>query len=173
MIHHGKTCSGHGGLIIFLHENYSWKVRQLHEQSDTWEGLFIDIYGDNLIKHIGLTLGNIYRPPKCNNNDQVTSTFVNELAPAITKLGKECSETIIVGDFNIDLLKVGDRQKYAEYLDLFQTNSFYPKLILPTRFYSKSCTLIDQVLCKTTNATIDLQAQILLLVIYQIICHII
>ena len=36
IIHHGKTCSGNGGLIIYLHENYSWKVRQLHEQSDTW-----------------------------------------------------------------------------------------------------------------------------------------
>ena len=23
IIHHGKTCSGHGGLIIYLHENYS------------------------------------------------------------------------------------------------------------------------------------------------------
>ena len=61
MIHHGKTCSGHGGLIIYLHENYSWKVTQfgLHEQSDTWEGLFIDrpIYGDNLRKHV--TLDNI------------------------------------------------------------------------------------------------------------------
>ena len=65
------------------------------------------IYGDNLAKYI--TLGNIYRPPKCNNNDQVISTFINELAPVITKLGKECSETIIVGDFNIDLLKVGER----------------------------------------------------------------
>ena len=114
IIHHGKTCSGHGGLIIYLHENYSWKVRQLHKQSDTWEGLFVDVYGDNLIKHI--TLGNIYRPPKCNNNDQVISTFINELAPVITKLGKECSETIIVRDFNIDLLKVGERQKYAEYI---------------------------------------------------------
>ena len=57
IIHHGETCSGRGGLIIYLHENYSWKVRQLHEQSGTWEGLFIDIYGDNLRKHI--TLGNI------------------------------------------------------------------------------------------------------------------
>ena len=57
IIHHDKTCSGHGGLIIYLHKNYSWQIRQLHEQSGTWEGLFIDIYGDNLSKHI--TLGNI------------------------------------------------------------------------------------------------------------------
>ena len=73
IIHHGKTCSGHGGLIIYLLENYSWKVRQLHEQSDTCEGLFIDIYGDNLSKHI--TLGNIYRPPKCNNNEHVIGPY--------------------------------------------------------------------------------------------------
>ena len=77
-------------------------------------------------------------------------------------MGKECSEAIIVGDFNIDLLKVGERQKYAEYLDLFQTNSFYPKLILPTRFSSKSCTLIDQVFCKTTNATRSASANIII-----------
>ena len=50
IIHHGKTCSDHGGLIIYLHENYSWKVRQLHEQSDTWDWIFIGIYGDNLRK---------------------------------------------------------------------------------------------------------------------------
>ena len=48
----------------------------------------------------------------------------------------------IVGDFNIDLLKVG-KDKHTEYLDLFQTNSFSPKLNLPTRFSSKSCTLLD------------------------------
>ena len=160
-LHQGKTCSGHGGIIIYLHENYSWQVRQLHEQRDTCEGLFIDIlYGDNLAKHI--TLGNIYRLPKCNNNDQVISTFINELAPVITKWGKECSETIIVGDFNIDLLKVSERQKYAEYLYLFQTNSFYPKLIQPTRFSSKSCTLIDQIFCKTTNATRSASANIII-----------
>ena len=113
----------------------------------------IDVYGD-------ITLGNIYRPPKCNNNDQVISTFINELAPVIAKLGKECSETIIVGDFNIGLLIVGERQKYAEYLDLFQTNSFYPKLILPTRFSSKSCTL-KLIFCKATNANRSASANII------------
>ena len=77
-------------------------------------------------------------------------------------MGKECSETIIAGDFNIDLLKVGERQKYAEYLDLFQTNSFYPKLSLPTRFSSKSCSLIDHVFCKTTNATRSASANIII-----------
>ena len=143
------------------------RLLQLHEQSETWEGLFIDIYDDNLRKHI--TLGNIYRPPKCNNNEKVISTFINELAPVNTKLGKKCSETIIVCDFNIDLLKVDEIQKYGEYftnscypnLEYF-TNSCYPNLNLPTRFSSKSCTLIDNVFCKTTNATRSASAHIII-----------
>ena len=45
---------------------------------------------------------------------------------------------------------------------MFQTNSFYPKLILPTRFSSKSCTLIDQIFCKTTNATRSASANIII-----------
>ena len=77
-------------------------------------------------------------------------------------MGKECSETIIVGDFNIDLLKVGERQKYAEYLALFQTNSLYLKLIILTRCSSKSCTLIDQVFCKPTKATRYASANIII-----------
>ena len=106
---------------------------------------------DDLQKHI--TLGNIYRPPKYNNIDPVILTFINELSPIIAKLGKEQSETILVGNFNIDLLKVNERQTFADYLDLFYTNSLISMISLPTRFSSANCTLIDQVFCKMSNAT--------------------
>ena len=75
IIHQGKKCCGHGGFLIYLHERYSHTVINLHDPSDFWEGLFIDIYGENLTKHI--TLGNIYRPPKLNNNDLCISTFMD------------------------------------------------------------------------------------------------
>ena len=78
-------------------------------------GLFIDISGANLSKHI--TLGNIYRPPKLNNNYLSISTFIDEFARILSKLGNEKSETIITGDFNIDLLKVNDRLKVGDYFD--------------------------------------------------------
>ena len=135
-------------------------VRKLYDSSDFWEGLFIDISGANLSKHI--TLGNIYRPPKLNNNDLSISTFIEEFAPILSKLGNEKSETIITGDFNIDLLKVNDRPKVGDYFDLFCKNGFYPKITLPTRFSRDSCTLIDQIFCKFSTATITSTAGILM-----------
>ena len=117
----------------------------MYSSSDFWEGLLIDISGGNLSKHI--TLGNIYRPPKLNNNDLRISTFIDEFAPILSKLGNEKSETIITGDFNIDLLKVNDKIQIGDYFDLFCTNGFYPKITLPTRFSRDSCTLFFTKYC--------------------------
>ena len=160
IVHQGKTCSGHGGLIIYIHDRYQFEVRNLCPESRIWESLFIDIYGTDLKKAI--TLGNIYRPPKENNSDPVISTFIDELSPIIQTLSSENSETILVGDFNIDLLKVNEKSKYGEYLDLFHTNGFYPKITLPTRFSSRSCSLIDQIYCKLSATTNSATAGIII-----------
>ena len=156
LIHQGKQFSGHGGLLIYLHKRYSHVVRKLYDSSD------FCISGANVSKNI--TLGNIYRPPKLNNNDLNISTFIEEFAPILSKLGNEKSETIITVDFNIDLLKVNDRPKVGDYFDLFCTNGFYPKITLPTRFSRDSCTLlyIDQIFCKCSTATITSTAGILM-----------
>ena len=83
-------------------------------------------------KHI--TIGNIYIPPTFNNTDIVLSTFINELAPILSKLGKESSETITVGDVNFDLLKVNDRQRIGNYFYLFCTNGFTQRLLYRLAF---------------------------------------
>ncbi len=98
-------------------------------------------------------LQNLYRPPKDNNSDPVISTFIDELSPIIQTLSSDNSETILVCDFNIALLKVNEKSKSGEYLDLFHTNGFYPKITLPTRFSSRSCSLIDQIYCKLSATT--------------------
>ena len=160
LIHQGGKCSGHGGLLLYLHKRYSHVVRKLYSLSDFWAVLFIDISVGNLSKHI--TLGNIYRPPKLNNNDLSISTFIDEFAPILSKLVNEKSETIITGDFNIDLLKVNDKITIGDYFDLFCTNGFYPKITLPTRFSRDSCILIDQIFCKFSTATITSTAGIIM-----------
>ena len=132
----------------------------MYDSSDFWEGLFIDISGANLSKHI--TLGNIYRPPKLNKNDLSISTFIDEFAPILSKLGNEKSETIITGDFNIYLLKVNDGLTVGDNFDVFCTNGFYPKITVPTRFSRDSCTLIDQIFCKFSTVNITSTAGILM-----------
>ena len=103
----GKQCSAHGGLIIYLHKQFDYTLKDIPNNSDIWEGLFIDISYNNNDKFI--TLANIYKPPKQNNNNTNIETFINEFAPFIQLLSNSRSNTIIAGDFNIDLLKINDR----------------------------------------------------------------
>jgi hypothetical protein len=137
------TCSKHGGLIIFLHNAFHGEVLNTYEPSNLWEGLFIKVSNDKL-KH-NITLGNIYRLPKDRNAE--INSFLEQLAPVITSLNAS-HDTILTGDFNIDLLKVNTRNSYSSVLEFFYTQSFLPVLNLPTRFSNKNATLIDQIYYK-------------------------
>ena len=53
-------------------------------KSSTWEGLFIDVSGENLTRP--LTIGNMYRPPHNNNNNETITKFINELTPIVEDL---------------------------------------------------------------------------------------
>jgi hypothetical protein len=57
-----KKCSSKGGLMIYLHEKFSYKIKNFYTHSDIWEGQFIEIFHDSFKKPI--ILGNIYRPPR-------------------------------------------------------------------------------------------------------------
>ena len=67
LIHQGSKCTKHGGLIIYLNENYNDEIRNLYTDSNIWEDLFIYINGGNLCRTF--TIGNIYRLPHDNNNN--------------------------------------------------------------------------------------------------------
>ena len=142
------TCSSHGGLLIYLHKNLTFVHRNLYIPNHIWEGQFIDISLHENDKK--LTLCNIYRPPRDRNND--IDLFINDLSPIIEALSRESSEKVIVGDFNLDLLKMNTRQKYTEYLDVMLCNGFYPKITLPTRLTERTATLIDQIYCKLSSS---------------------
>ena len=56
-IYQGKSCSVKG-LVIYLRNKYNYEIRKSINDSDIWEGIFIDIK-DGGLKRL-LTLGNIY-----------------------------------------------------------------------------------------------------------------
>ena len=101
LIHQGSKCTRHGRLIIYLHGEYTYTLRNMYTQSDVWEGLFIDVSGQNLRRPI--TIGNIYKPPHNNNNANI-ERFIEDISPIINTLQKENKYAAIVGDFNINLL---------------------------------------------------------------------
>ena len=48
LIHQGKVCSDHGGLIIDLKDCFTLTQRYLYTTYNTWEGLFIDIFNERM-----------------------------------------------------------------------------------------------------------------------------
>ena len=146
LIHKGKKCSEHGGVAIYLRDDFSYKILDVCENSTLWDGLFLEITRDSVAEKI--TLGNIYRPPKYNNCNTTIENFMNEIKPLIIQLENTPNHTVISGDFNINLLDINHRQKFQDYFDFFTTRGFYPKIVLPTRLSKKRGTLIDQIFVK-------------------------
>ena len=146
-----KSCCGHGGLLTYIHQDFSFVVRDMNFVSNICEGLFIDVFNNSMDRKI--TISNIYRPPKMNDCNAILETFLNQMRPIVTSLSKENSHAVFVGDYNIDLLKIDNREKYQEYFDLFVTNAFLPNIVLPTRFSRRNATLIDQLFSKSPSPT--------------------
>ena len=60
-------------------------------------------------------------------------------------INRENKNGIIMGDFNIDLLKFGSHSKTSEYLDNIFSHGFIPIISKPTRVTNTSATLIDHI----------------------------
>ena len=145
----GSTCSLHGGLICYVLEGFSVTLKQnLYKTSRLWEGLFLEISSENLKP---VLLGNIYRPPKNNNNNQTINDFLTEFDLVTSEINKINKDIILVGDFNIDLLKIHERAKYSEFLENLTTLGYLPKITYPTRYAKKSASLIDQIFVKSKH----------------------
>ena len=145
LISQSKSCSAHGGLLIYIKTSYKHTTLSFHKPSNIWEGQFIEIV-INEVTDKKLILGNIYRPPKDLNQNY--HTFINEFRETLDYLHNQKSEIIIAGDYNIDLLRLKEKPMFSEYFDSVLGFGFFPKITLPTRLSKQSGTLIDNFLCK-------------------------
>ena len=90
------------------------------------------------------SIGNIYRPPRdINENYQ---QFNKEYTEFLSGLPKTKGEVVIVGEFNIDLLKVEHKPTTKEYLYSIMTQVF-PKITFPTRFSDMNGTVRSLTMC--------------------------
>ena len=85
-----------------------------------------------------MVLGNIYRPPRNNNNNESIDRFMNEFNPIIDTINNFNCDAMLVGDFNIDLLRINEREKYNTFLNTMILNSYFPNICFPTRFEKKN-----------------------------------
>ena len=153
LISQSKHVSAHGGLAIYLSNSHTYNIYNEIVRSDIFENQIIEI--QNGINNQKLIICNIYRPPQeLISNYQ---KFTSELEIIMQYLDKKNKEVIICGDFNIDLLKINDKEVFSDYFEKIISNGFFPSITLPTRFSNRSATLIDNILYKTLTKTMITQ----------------
>ena len=75
--------------------------------------------------------------------NEFNECFLSELN---TKLSKETKNGILLlGDFNVDLLKGGENSGSANSLDIMLSNSFMPHIASPTQISPRSRTLVGNI----------------------------
>ena len=142
LISKGKYCSNHGGLLIYVHNDYLWAPIIIREQTTGWENLFIKV------KHKSpgsknTIIGNIYRVPKELLPE--FHIFQEEFEETLEILRTNRSPIYLCGDFNIDLLKINVKDHYATFYNSLVSAGYLPRISLPTRVTNHSATLLDNI----------------------------
>ena len=78
-----------------------------------------------------IIVGVIYRPP----NDKLDQ-FKQSLSEILQKIDLQKKKCFIMGDFNVDLLKVEESRRSNDVLNCMFLSSFYPLISKPTRITS-------------------------------------
>ena len=139
-IEHTPTEANCGGALLYINNTFNYTVRndlRIYQKKET-ESIFIEIIntkGKNII------VGCIYRHPSLNPTEFV-DIHIQEL---LQKMSKEGKTIVLLGDFNIDLLKYDTNKDSTAFLDLMYTNFLLPYVTTPTQVTSHSETLIDNI----------------------------
>ncbi len=129
-----------GGVGLFIKEIIKYKVRQ--DLSifipHIIETLFVEVENQSGKNNI---VGVVYRPNTQPRADiDIFSTSIFDIMDIINSEGKV---SLIMGDFNIDLLKYGHHDKTNDYVENIFSRGFMPLICRPTRVTQNSATLID------------------------------
>ena len=148
-----------GGLVIYVAEKYLVKNKHVPDNfTEQWELQLVEISGENLAKNI--IIGNIYRLPR-NLNSNYTN-FNDEIGRFLSSLDNCTCEVILAGDYNINLLKVNEKDLFNDFFNTMSSHSFFPSITLPTRLSIRNGTLIDNFFCKLSDITLNSTSGILI-----------
>ena len=146
MYYQSSVCSSHTGLIIYVRSEYQVKQLNLRNISVLWESLFLEV---TLTDGKKIIIGDIYRAPKEEVN--IITTFIVELSHILTLLNRMKLPVYLCGDYNINLLKMHEKNSYEEFFETMLVHSYLPNITLPTRLTDTSNTLIDNVFANSAK----------------------
>ena len=138
-VNNNRNTKTGGGVGMFISSVISFHIRNdLNLQRDgLLESFFIETC---LRKNEKIIIGIIYRPPNNNFNE-----FEADLKTILHKVDKENKMCILMGDFNIDLIKSESSDHVNRFLHQMYSSHFYPVINRPTRITANLATLIDNI----------------------------
>ena len=134
-----------GGVGLYVSDKTSFKVRDdlvMNPVTCQYESLFIE----SVMHDHKIIIGVIYKPPESN-----TDIFVAHFSDLMGIISKERKQCILMGDFNLDLIKVDTHNQTKDFVHSLYTNAFYPTISKPTRVTDHSATLLDNIITNITG----------------------
>ena len=135
------TESSHGGCSIYLNKNLIGNQRKDLDNSlyfsKKLESTFVEIINK---KHKNIIVGCIYKHPSMDIDE-----FNILFECLMEKISKENKELYLIGDFNLDLLKIDDENEIEDFYNIISSNLLVPHITIPTRITQISKTLIDNI----------------------------
>ena len=134
------TNSTHGGVGFYIKENTTYFERNALDINSTsdYETKFIEIKFEHKKP---LIIGCVYRHP--SSIISITDFSTIHLEPVLTKISNENKMCIVMGDFNINLLKTDTNNAYNLFLNTMTSHNYSPYILQPSRLQAK--TLIDNI----------------------------
>ena len=146
MLFKNRRLSTHGGLIMYIHDDFAYKELDkeiiLSSTFNLFESQCVEIWRKTSAyqKYI---IGNIYRLPSYIGDD--LSTFTDEYTNLLNILRTRSKFVYLCGDYNIDILKICSNNHYNTFYENVMSCCFVPKITLPTTICGTASTLIDNI----------------------------
>ena len=133
-----------GGVGFYISSKFDYEIIEdlSFFEERVFESIFIKL---KLEKDKFKIIGNIYRAPGTDVN-----YFIEKLQQILEKIDKDkmyknSKETILLGDFNIDLLKYEKNNETSNFVDTVLSYGHLPVINFPSRITPNSSTLIDNI----------------------------
>lgn len=122
-----------GGVGFYIKNNFKYVIRSEFTLSDSdYEALWKEI---QLVGQSNIICAVMYRHPNGNLDN-----FMNYVNSTIEKIHHENKECLIMGDFNIDFLRIDDYSDSENFINTLGSFCFQPQIIQPTRITGHSAT---------------------------------
>ena len=131
---------------MFIKESTKYELQKETVKHKAYEGLLVKIGLENSTCLVGV----VYRPP-----GRSMVEFNVEIEELLLHITKGTKNLILIGDFNIDLLKINEHKETNAFYNCLTSHQLIPTITRPTRITTDTSTLIENIFTNAWSRLIE------------------